>query len=127
MGLPTGLSLTGPERVVLFTLYETPFEGRERLKAIVETYLGTVLREAERREFVDTDQAQRISGALIQAIEDLSDDAPEEHKRLLQAGAAYFALTDDVADDVNSPIGFDDDERVVRAVMQFIGRSELLP
>lgn len=126
MGLPAGLSLKGTERVVLFGLYEAPLEARERIAGMVRDYLARVIEEAEHREFVDTDQASRIAHALLRAIEELPDDAPEEHRRLVQAAAAYFALTDDASDD-SKPIGFDDDERVARAVLAFIGRAELLP
>lgn len=126
MGLPAGPRLTGPERVVLFGLYEAPLEPRERVASMVRDYLAQVVEEAETREFVDADQAGRIAHALLRAIEELPDDAPEEHRRLVQAAAAYFALTDDASDD-SQPIGFDDDERVARAVLAFIGRGELLP
>ena len=127
MGLPAGLHLNGPERVILFGLYEAPLQTRAAILDHVREYLAVVVAEAEHKEFVDTDQAQRLALALIAAVEGLGDDPPDEHRRLVQAAAGYFALTDDVADDVDSPIGFDDDERVVRAVLRFIGRPELLP
>lgn len=127
MGLPAGLELKGAERVVVFGLYEAPLQPRTAIAAAVRQYLVSVHAEAERQEFVATEQATRIADALLALVEGLADDAPEEHRRLVQAAAGYFALTDDVADDVRSPIGFDDDERVVRAVARFLGRPELLP
>lgn len=127
MGLPAGLNLKGPERVILFGFYEAPLQPRTAVLAHVRQYLAVVLAEAERREFVDVDQATRLANAIVAMVEGLSDDAPDEHRRLVQAAAAYFALTDDVSDDVDSPIGFDDDERVARAVARYIGRPELLP
>jgi uncharacterized membrane protein YkvA (DUF1232 family) len=127
MGLPAGLRLNGPERVILFGLYEAPLQPRSAMIAQVRQYLTSVEAEAEHREFVDTDQAARLANAIIAMIEGLTDHSPDEHRRLVQAAAAYFALTDDVSDDVGSPIGFDDDERVTRAVAAYVGRPELLP
>lgn len=127
MGLPAGLRLKGPERVILFGFYEAPLQTRSALVGLIRTYLESVMAAAEHREFVDTEQATRLANALITMIEGLAEDAPEEHRRLAQAATAYFALTDDASDDVASPIGFDDDERVVRAVLQYVGRAELLP
>ena len=127
MGLPTGLHLNGPERVILFALYEAPLQTRSAIVAHVREYLAAIVAEAEHKEFVDTEQASRLAHALIVVIESLKDDVPDEHRRLVQAAAAYFALTDDVSDDVDSPIGFDDDERVVRAVLRYVGHPELLP
>jgi len=127
MGLPAGLRLSGPERVILFGLYEAPLQTRAAMVKHVRDYLAAIVAEAERREFVDTEQAARLAHALIAAIEGLRDDVPDEQRRLVQSAAAYFALTDDVSDDVDSPIGFDDDERVVRAVLAYVGHPELLP
>jgi uncharacterized membrane protein YkvA (DUF1232 family) len=126
MGFPAGFHLNGPERVILFGLYEAPLQTRSTMVAHIREYLAAIVAEAEHKEFVDTEQATRLAHALITVIEDLKDDVPDEHRRLVQAAAAYFALTDDVSDDVDSPIGFDDDERVVRAVLRYIGRPELL-
>ena len=107
--------------------YEAPLQPRSAMIAQVRQYQAAVEAEAEHLEFVDTDQAARLANAIIAMIEGLTDESPDEHRRLVQAAAAYFALTDDVSDDVNSPIGFDDDERVARAVAEYIGRRELMP
>lgn len=127
MPLPTGFELHGPERVILFGFFEAPLQARPAMIAEVRRYLASVIAEADRREFVDVEQAKRLANAIVTMLDEIADDAPEDHRRLVQAAAAYFALTDDVADDVGSPIGFDDDERVVRAVARFVGRAELLP
>jgi uncharacterized membrane protein YkvA (DUF1232 family) len=127
MGLPAGLQLGGPERIVLFGFYEAPLQPRAAMIAQVNDYLASVVVVAARREFVDTEQAALLARAIVAMIEGLTDETPDEHRRLVQAAAAYFALTDDVSDDVSSPIGFDDDERVVRAVARYVGRPELLP
>jgi hypothetical protein len=37
----------------------------------------------------------------------------------------YFVMRDDGEDDLHSPIGFDDDARVVNAVLDALGRSDL--
>lgn len=75
-----------------------------------------------RREFVDLGLARRVASDLDRLIS-LADrrSLDERRRRLIQAAVRYFALDRDAEGDTASPIGFDDDELVVRAVARELG------
>ena len=59
-------------------------------------------------------------------LDELADDTPEEHWRLVQAAVRYFVSTEDADADLESLIGFDDDGDVIEAVALAVGLGHVL-
>lgn len=79
---------------------------------------------ADDDEFVEMDLGRAVAGVLHQLIAGV-DVLAEEEQQLVAAVVDYFVLTSDVDDDVRSPIGLEDDVRVVNAVVTVLGRDDL--
>jgi hypothetical protein len=77
-------------------------------------------------EFVDHDVAARIA-ALCWKLLDALPTAPDERQhRLTQLAINYFVLAEDAQDDNHSLAGFEDDLKVVTAVIHELGLRHLL-
>jgi ATP-dependent helicase HepA len=68
--------------------------------------------------------ATSIADALIAALNEL-DRYAESELALLNGAVGYFLELDDEAHDITDPNGFHDDARVVRSVLEVVGRAEL--
>jgi len=95
-----------------------------RLRSRVRTHVDLVDEHSLSNEFVQIDLAQKVASALFKLI----DSAPTlslDHVALVRGAAEYFLLTHDEDDDVRSPIGIEDDARVVNHVCDQLGRTDL--
>lgn len=91
----------------------------------VDEHLNRLEAAADEDEFVDIDLARRVAQCLHRLIGQVASGDPDE--QALVAGAVdYFALTGDADDDVASPIGIEDDARVVNAVARVLGSEDLV-
>lgn len=90
----------------------------------VKSHLQLLEDAAEDDEFVEIDLGRAVAGVLHQLIAGI-DGLAENDQQLLAAAVEYFALAGDVDDDVRSPIGLEDDVRVVNAVAAVLGRDDL--
>jgi len=55
-----------------------------------------------------------------------ADQYDAEARALLRGAVVYFIEADDTANDLTDVIGFDDDVRVLNAVLDALGRQDLL-
>ena len=117
-----GLSRREAQRVQ--ALIATDLPGASELRAAIASYLTDIAREARRNEFLDLALARSVAAALEKLI-DGSSTFELSHRRLVAAAVAYFVDADDAAHDMASPIGFEDDARVVNAVARAIGRDDV--
>lgn len=90
----------------------------------VESHVALLQDAAADDEFVEIDLGRAVADVLRQLIADI-DGLSEEERQLLAAAVEYFVLAGDVDDDVRSPIGLEDDVRVVNAVAAVLGRDDL--
>jgi hypothetical protein len=95
------------------------------LAAQIDAHLDRVRDALSRNEFLNLPLAERIAAVLSWLLGSYQDLGA--HARPWVIGAArVFLETHDVLDDLASPIGFDDDARILNAVLRDIGREDLL-
>ncbi len=103
----------------------------DRLRADLAAHLGSLTAHSARHEFIDLETATLLNSVCHRLLDRLADggsvDRPqtEDHRRMVQAAVRYFLLDDDAESDLHSPIGFDDDAQVVRAVAAAVGAGDL--
>ncbi len=98
----------------------------DRLRADLAAHLSELTAHSARHEFIDIGTATRLNAVCHRLLDRLADGAPEDHRRLVQAAVRYFILDDDAESDLHSPIGFDDDAQVVKAVAAAVGAGDLI-
>lgn len=91
----------------------------------VDSHLRFLQEAADDDEFVEMGLGAAVAGVLHQLIAGLDGLANEEEQQIVSAAVEYFVLASDVDDDVRSPIGLEDDVRVVNAVAAVLGRDDL--
>ncbi len=94
------------------------------LRLVVTTHVAAVRIAAERFPAADVETAERIAGVL----DDLLDEPQrwqDDERALLRGVVAYFVQRSDGNDDLTDAIGYDDDARVLNAVLDALGRSDL--
>jgi hypothetical protein len=98
---------------------DEPLRSADNLRQEMRSYLASVEELASHQEFIDTGLARLIA----RQCEELLDafDARDPECRLIQAAVRYFIEEDDAEGDTSSPIGFDDDARVVNEVARILG------
>lgn len=115
-----------PEEMDRFVAACVPTESTELagLRLRVTTHLAWVRSQERAYPAVDVDTAARIATALAQLLDE-PDSYDAEQRALLRGAVDYYVLRDDGEDDLRSPVGFDDDARVVNAVLDAVGRADL--
>lgn len=96
------------------------------LRSELRSYLGGVVRRAREQPLLDLPMARDLADRCGALLDGLAADAPELHRRLVQAALRYFILDDDVESDTGSMTGFDDDAIVVDVVARAVGREDLI-
>jgi hypothetical protein len=94
------------------------------LRLRVAGHLAWVRAQTDVFPSVDVDTAAQIAATLGQLLDE-PDAYGADERALLRGAVDYFVMRDDGEDDLRSPIGFDDDARVVNAVLDAIGRGDL--
>jgi hypothetical protein len=94
------------------------------LRLRVAGHVAWVRAQSEAYPAVDVDTANRIAVTLGHLLDE-PDSYGADERALLRGAVDYFVMRDDGEDDLRSPIGFDDDARVVNAVLDALGRSDL--
>jgi hypothetical protein len=94
------------------------------LKSQADLYFDRVKEAHEKNSIVNV----KLAGAIVSSIytvcenwEDISETAKPWCKGMIQ----YFAKPDDDENDLESPIGFDDDADVLNACLKFANRPDL--
>lgn len=92
----------------------------------IDHYLLRIHEALSRNEFLNVDLAQRVGTTLKALLAMYSDLASNQTRALVIGATRFFLETNDVLADLDSPLGFDDDARVLNAVLRDIGREHLL-
>ncbi len=101
---------------------DTSQEELVQLTDIIDLHLSQVRENAAPQ--TDLETAEMVANSLSTLIASQTPFEPSE--RLLIRGAVeYFLLRDDASGDLEDPVGFDDDVRVVNSVLDRIGKPEL--
>lgn len=101
---------------------DTSQEELIQLTEVIDLHLDQVRENAAPQ--TDLDTAEMVANSLSTLIVSKASFDPSE--RLLIRGAVeYFLLRDDASGDLEDPVGFDDDARVVNSVLDRIGKPEL--
>ena len=77
-------------------------------------------------EFFDRETAERVTVLCRRLLKALPVDPDERQHSLTQIAINYFVLEEDIEDDNESLIGFDDDLQVAAAVAKALGLNEVL-
>lgn len=96
-----------------------------RLLAAIDAHEAAAERHLSQNEFLDIEKCRslaRLARALVHSLASL----PEPRRRVATMAVCYFAVVHDSEDDFGSPIGFDDDEVVLRSAAELCGLEELL-
>lgn len=86
--------------------------GSHELRDQMEVHLRRVREAARDNEFIDIAEAERIHQRL-QAVLDAWHELTDDQRRILRDAVSYLVRTSDHEDDLRSPIGFEDDAKVV--------------
>ena len=97
-----------------------------RLRVELSEHLARMTEHSSRYEFIDLETAMLLNAVCHKLLDRLTDATPEDHRRMVQAAVRYFILDDDAESDLDSPIGFDDDALVVKAVAGAVGAQDLV-
>jgi len=95
------------------------------LRLRTQGYVAWATEESKRLGTVDLETAVRI-GETLTALLDEPDQYDADQRALLRGAVVYFVDADDSANDLTDLVGFDDDVRVVNAVLDAIGRRDLI-
>lgn len=101
----------------------TSAEELSQLGEVVGMHLDHIQTNAGSATDVET--AEMIAASLLKLIESNSE-FDEEARAQIRGAVEYFLLTDDAAGDMDDALGFDDDVRVVNAMLRRIGQQEFL-
>ncbi len=91
----------------------------------VRSHLGVIEKAVEEGRALDGDLAYPVADSLI-ALLDGADDLSFVERRALAGAVEYFLRSDDTNSDFASDHGLEDDARVVIAVCDALGRSDLV-
>ncbi len=116
--------LLNPDEQLRFHRLCMPTSSTElaELLGVVRLHLEQVIELADHRTDVET--AERIASCFEQLLMGDSGFAPDE-RMLIRGAVEYFLLSDDADGDLENVVGFDDDVRVLNAVLRQIERPEL--
>ncbi|MCC6434329.1 MAG: hypothetical protein IT196_04790 [Acidimicrobiales bacterium] len=94
------------------------------LRLRTQSYLAWARQQANRSGAVDLDMATQIATVLATLLDE-PDQYDEDARALLRGATTYFVDADDGSNDVTDVVGFDDDARVLNAVLDALGRRDL--
>lgn len=100
---------------------ETSEDELGQLTEVVELHLQQLDQTAG--PVTDTETAQRIASSITSLLTSGDRFGPEE-RALIRGAVEYFLLADDAAGDLDDALGFDDDARVLNAMLDRIGRPQ---
>ena len=119
------LSTLPPKVAVVFQqCLEGRLQSSDNLRRELEQFQARMREEHERSELLDMETADKLVETCQRMLDSMSDSPAEEDHRLIQAAVKYLIREDDEEGDVESPIGFDDDALVVRAIAKAIKLEE---
>jgi len=105
----------------LLPVFEAPFVPPARLQRELISYVEALQVRVAEHEFLDLELAQQLAEECEALLDLLNSGTSEQTHRLVQMAVRYFIDPHDAEDDADSPIGFDDDAEVIRAVAKELG------
>lgn len=105
-------------------LHDAPLVALEQLRAELKAYASHLEATGAANELLDATLARAIVHCCEGLLE-MSEDADEPTRRLVQAAVRYFVIEEDVEPDRDSLWGLDDDAVVCGAVASFLDREDL--
>ncbi len=90
-----------------------------------QAYMRTIRKEAVKNKNINVPLLERMTKAMCTILKEYAY-LPEEHRALVVGAARYFIDTDDASNDLEDPLGFDDDLAVMNTVFVLIGRNDLV-
>lgn len=94
------------------------------LRLRVQAHLAWVRNQAVLHPPTDIETAARVADTLARLLDE-PDQYDGGQRALLHGAVDYFVLREDDRDDLHSALGFDDDVRVVNALLDALGRTDL--
>ena len=113
-------------RALVADLLAEPSIGHDDLLDAVADYLDEISLAAARDGFVDAKLGETVAEVCLELLADLGSGTSDKDNRLVQVAVRYFVVEDDADGDLTSVVGFDDDARVLNAILRLLGREELL-
>lgn len=101
----------------------TSAEELTQLTEVVAMHLDHIKTNAGSATDVET--AETIAASLL-ALINSEADFDEQARAQIRGAVEYFLLTDDAAGDMDDALGFDDDARVVNAMLRRIDQQDFL-
>ncbi len=101
---------------------ETSAEDLQGLTEVVQLHMAQITDQDS--PTADMEMAERIAGSLLSLLASKTDFQANE-RALIRGAVEYFLLADDASGDLDDPLGFDDDARVLNSVLGRIDRSDL--
>ena len=122
-----GTTLLIPDQVrpLVDELLQAPLLPIGELRRQLSAHRRLILEATQSGEFVDLGLAEHVAEACVGLLDGLTEDTPEQQRRLVQLAVRYFVRADDAEGDLTSVSGFDDDAAVLNAVARQLGREEL--
>lgn len=103
----------------------TPPGDLPGLRLRTQAHLAWARKAAATSPALDLDMATRIAHTLTLVLDE-PDQYSDEDRALLRGAVDYFVNSEDEANDFTDGVGFDDDARVLNAVLEALGRKDLL-
>lgn len=100
---------------------ETSPDELQELGAVVDLHVAQVVDNAGPATDVDT---ARLIGRSLCALLGSGTDFDADQRALIRGAIEYFVMTEDASSDLDDVLGFDDDARVVNAMLGRIGHPE---
>ncbi len=94
------------------------------LHRTVSAHRAEVEAAAAKNEFLDTTLSEAIATGFDAVLAGWAE-LPPTARAAMAAAVAYYALSEDAEDDLDSVLGFEDDAHVFNACARFIGRADL--
>ena len=115
-----------PGEVDRFTAGATPTSPEDfpGLRLRVQAHVAVIERASIGRAVVDVDAAQAVARVLTTLLDE-PDQFDDHGREMIRGAVEYFVLDRDEHRDLTDAIGFDDDARVVNAVVDALRRSDL--
>ncbi|MCA9513865.1 MAG: hypothetical protein KC635_02880 [Myxococcales bacterium] len=99
----------------------------EALPHIVESYRRVIHEARKKNPRTNVVMGDMIANSLVALLKKVTPKTGEQNLRIIQAAVRYFVIQNDgVTHDLETEAGFDDDARVVNAVLRFFGRDDLM-
>jgi uncharacterized membrane protein YkvA (DUF1232 family) len=95
------------------------------LSVRVVAHLDQIEATAHDRAQVDVDTARQVAASLIALIDGGGAALDADGRALVHGAVEYFVLDRDSSSDTDDGLGFDDDARVLNAVLTAVGRADL--